>query len=480
MMKKLSIVALLFLCITRVFAQDECPALVEEAIAATGEACVGVVRNQACYGNVSLTATFNPDAGEIQFEESGDIANLTDLQGIALSNLDITESTWGIALMQVQANLPDTLPGQNVTMLLFGDVEVTNAGTLGTGATLTATANTGANIRRTPSTEGTIIGAVIVGDSVEVVGRLEDSSWLQIQMPNGEGTGWVFGELLNVDGDVDTVEIADPGVVQFGPMQAFYFRSGIGDAACAEAPDSGILLQTPEGAGRIVLNVNDATISLGSTAFIEAEPGGDMIINLLEGGATVETEWDVEYVPAGSRVFVPLDDEGHTEQGDYTPEPYNYDDMLKLPLSLLPREIDPSLPVDPEEIEILRATPTPLPTLTPTPTATSSIAMEVWTVTQTVVRDTCAMFSNSTFGVTLVFNEVRTLTTLNWMGFNFPMAEDGVTYYGGYTDSGTGMIYYIALTFQGPTFFTATVDGSTPRGAAASCDASLSWDGRAP
>jgi hypothetical protein len=106
--------------------------------------------------------------------------------------------------------------------------------------------------------------------------------------------------------------------------------------------------------------------------------------------------------------------------------------------------------------------------------------MEVWTVTQTVVRDTCAMFSNSSFGVTMVFNEVRTLTTLNWMGFNFPMAEDGVTYYGGYTDSGTGMNYYIALNFQGPTFFTATVDGSTPRGAAASCDASLMWDGRAP
>jgi uncharacterized protein YraI len=477
MMRKLSIVALLFLFITRVFAQDECPALVEEAIAATGEACTGVVRNQACYGNVSLTATFNPEAGEIQFEEAGDIANIVDLEGIALSGMDVTESTWGIAVMQVQANLPDTLPGQNVTMLLFGDVEVTNAGTL-TGAILTATVNTGANVRRSPGPDGTIIGALIVGDSVQVTGRLEDSSWLQVQYRGS--TGWVFAELLDVEGDVNTLQISEAGVVQFGPMQAFYFRSGIGDAACAEAPDSGVLLQTPEGAGRIVLNVNDATITLGSTAFLQADPGGDMIINLLEGGATVETEWDVEFVPAGSRVFVPLDDEGHTEAGDYTPEPYDYDEMLKLPLSLLPEEIDVAFPLDPEEIEVLRATPTPLPTATPTVTPTSSIAMEVWTVTQTVVRDTCAMFQNSSFGVTMVFNEVRTLTTLNWMGFNFPMFEDGIPYYGSYTDSSTGMSYNIALTFQGPTFFTADVDGSRPSGVTAGCAAYLRWDGRAP
>ena len=29
--------------------------------------------------------------------------------------------------MQLQANLPDTLPGQNVTFLLFGNVEIENA-----------------------------------------------------------------------------------------------------------------------------------------------------------------------------------------------------------------------------------------------------------------------------------------------------------------------------------------------------------------
>lgn len=200
-MRKIAAIFLTLLCFSRVMAQADCPTIVNEAIAATGEACTTVERNQACYGNINLSATFRPNVEPTPFESAGDIAQLVNVDGIALNPLDVEEQTWGIAVLRVQANLPDTLPGQNVTMLLFGDVQVTNTGTLGAGTTLPAIANTGANIRRSPGPEGTIIGSLIRGDSVTVVGRLDDATWLQIQMPDGDGTGWVFGELLDVDGD---------------------------------------------------------------------------------------------------------------------------------------------------------------------------------------------------------------------------------------------------------------------------------------
>ncbi|MFN8373079.1 MAG: SH3 domain-containing protein [Anaerolineae bacterium] len=475
-MRKLVAVVLTLLCISRAAAQADCPAIVSEAIAATGEACTTVDRNQACYGNINLSASFRPNVTATAFEAAGDIAQLVDVAGIALNPLDVEEQTWGIAVLRVQANLPDTLPGQNVTMLLFGDVQVTNTGTLGSGTTLSATANTGANIRRSPSQNGTIIGSLISGDSVNVVGRLDDSSWLQIQMPSGDGTGWVFAELLNVDGDVTTVTISDPSVVQYGPMQAFYLTTGVGEPACSEAPDSGVLVQTPTGGGRIVLNVNDATITLGSTAFLQAEPGGDMVISLVEGGAQVETEWDVEYVPAGARVRVPLRDDGHVEVADFTVEPFNRERMLALPISLLPRAITIPYPLQPEEIEIQRATPTLIPpTITPTP----AIATEGWTVTQTVLRDTCFNSTNSSFGVLLTFDAARTLIGLNWNGMYFPMAPSGLGYVGTYTDSNS-INYNISLVFQGPTFFTADVNFSRPSVVAAGCAGILRWDGRFP
>ena len=42
--------------------------------------------------------------------------------------MNASTGAWGVALMRIQANLPDTLPGQNVTMLIFGDVQIQNAG----------------------------------------------------------------------------------------------------------------------------------------------------------------------------------------------------------------------------------------------------------------------------------------------------------------------------------------------------------------
>src|SRR5690606_24390666 len=35
--------------------------------------------------------------------------------------------TWGVSLLKAQANLPDTLPGQNVTFLLYGGAALDNA-----------------------------------------------------------------------------------------------------------------------------------------------------------------------------------------------------------------------------------------------------------------------------------------------------------------------------------------------------------------
>jgi hypothetical protein len=44
-----------------VLAQGDCPAIVQAALAATHQACAATGGNQACYGNVTLSAV--PQAG---------------------------------------------------------------------------------------------------------------------------------------------------------------------------------------------------------------------------------------------------------------------------------------------------------------------------------------------------------------------------------------------------------------------------------
>ena len=60
-------------------------------------------------------------------------------------------------MLRVQANLPDTAPGQNVTMLLFGDVQLENAVTNPT-TTLDATAANAISVRQKPVNGSAVVG----------------------------------------------------------------------------------------------------------------------------------------------------------------------------------------------------------------------------------------------------------------------------------------------------------------------------------
>ncbi len=106
-----------------------CETLVYDTLEDVQQVCQGVGRNQACLGNLSASAVpaanISPNT-TVSFEAIGDIVNLFDVESFQLSPFNTSNNDWGVALLSVQADIPDSLPGQNVTMLLFGDVSVTN------------------------------------------------------------------------------------------------------------------------------------------------------------------------------------------------------------------------------------------------------------------------------------------------------------------------------------------------------------------
>ena len=100
-----------------------CSAQVRAALDRVSNACRDLGRNEACYGNREIIAEprANVPLDRLTFSSAGDIADLSAFQRISTSPYDQTNDQWGIALLRAQVNLPDTLPGQNVTFLLFGD-----------------------------------------------------------------------------------------------------------------------------------------------------------------------------------------------------------------------------------------------------------------------------------------------------------------------------------------------------------------------
>lgn len=105
--------------------QMTCNDLVSLATTTVGLACNSLGRNQACYGNRLVSVDFAPDSNLV-FNRSGDVVDLLSIRSLSTSPFDESTGDWGVAVIKAQANLPDALPGENVTFLLFGDAALDN------------------------------------------------------------------------------------------------------------------------------------------------------------------------------------------------------------------------------------------------------------------------------------------------------------------------------------------------------------------
>src|SRR5436190_6254210 len=85
-MKRLSLLILGLICfgVVPVLAAD-CPALVQQALAATDRLCHETGKNQACYGNINLSAKPNSNAKSFQFEQPGDRVDISAIKSLQLS-----------------------------------------------------------------------------------------------------------------------------------------------------------------------------------------------------------------------------------------------------------------------------------------------------------------------------------------------------------------------------------------------------------
>jgi LysM repeat protein len=106
---------------------EDCLVVVDTALQAVGDLCGGLDRSAACYGSsiVESTTFFQPRP-EGFFVAPGDRAELLHLREIRPLPLDEIARTFGVAVLNVEAKLPETIPGQAVLFLLMGDARLTN------------------------------------------------------------------------------------------------------------------------------------------------------------------------------------------------------------------------------------------------------------------------------------------------------------------------------------------------------------------
>src|SRR5687767_14375397 len=114
------LVSLLLIAVPVLAQENACPEIVQSALDTAGERCSSTGRNEACYGNVNLQAVPQSGVDNFTFSAPGDIVAVSDIEQLTLSSRVEEAGEWGVALLQLQASLPDSVPGQNVMFVLFG------------------------------------------------------------------------------------------------------------------------------------------------------------------------------------------------------------------------------------------------------------------------------------------------------------------------------------------------------------------------
>lgn len=336
----------------------ECPTLVQTAIDLTQQSCETTQVNEACYGHILLEATSRVAAEEFQFSNPGDVVDVIAIESLQLSALDTFLGQWGVMLMEIEANvqtlLEESATTDDVQLLLFGDAQLTDASQF-----VRMIANTNVRIRSLPSTNGQILGVLNAGDPIIANAQLDDSSWVRVRINTDDDTelGWIAADFVTPQGDLSILPTLTPQeaaesisdlAAEYGPMQAFFFQSGVDDAPCEEAPNSGLLVQTPEGVASVTLWMDEVVIQMDGTGFVQAEPNGDLTVNVLDGAAQVEANGEIRTAVAGTAVSVPLDENLSPAGEPSAPQPIDPNDVQALPLDLLDDEVEvaqaPALP----------------------------------------------------------------------------------------------------------------------------------------
>lgn len=288
---------LLLLSVAIVSAQANCSALLTDALEAVDTNCGTTGRNEACYGYDQVEASFLSDIDGSLFSQPRDVVGVADIATIRTAPLNTATGTWGVAIMNLQANLPNTLPGQTVTFILMGDVEVENAVASedafspSDGIDVLVNIAAGANIRSGPGLNFNVLGGAANNSTLLADGLSEDGEWLRIIYR--ERPAWISLSTI-----VENPLIADLPTLTADlvtPMQAFYLRTGIGQPECADVPDDLLLVQGPDNI-EIELNVNGAEITLGSSGAIRViEIDSELFLEIIvfdgqftAGGQTIQ------------------------------------------------------------------------------------------------------------------------------------------------------------------------------------------------
>lgn len=329
-----------------------CRAFVNRVFADLGINCAGLESNELCYGYGVLDSTFYVDgiplvpsedmgvlveAGDqtslVNSVENSTVENVSGIQFLEPDRPN-EEGEWGIAIANIQANLPAQLDGNGAIFMLFGELTIENAVLPGDVFLLDGILDVevdNASIFTQPPGYPIDSSEIVdtVSGSFEADAISPDGAWVRVfflyDTTYGQSaTAWLQTTDLVDNPDLSALPVL--GADDFAPMQNFYLESSSSLPDCDLVPPNGLLIQGPEDIETDII-VNEVPIRITSTIFLDKLGPRSLRMSVLSGIAQINPgASDAVVVPAGADAVICLTEEldlGIDQQADdrrYDPE----------------------------------------------------------------------------------------------------------------------------------------------------------------
>lgn len=317
-----------------------CRAFANQAFRDLGNNCANLSAGEACYayGNFGeVTATFYSDGvsqvvRESMFNEPSErvsLINPGELETLETLNaeeffLDIDndrddENRWGVALLEVSANLPRQLEQNTAVYILFGGARLENGvlpqDALVLSEVVSVDVNDGSSIYGSPEGLGYSVPDVVVGTAngaLEADGISPDGNWVRVfyryDRDFGErATAWVKVEDLAETERLDTLPVIRSDT--FTTMQKFFLINNFTTPVCEDIPAPGLLVQGP-GELETDFMINNMPVRVTSTAYFRQIAPTRLQVTALSGFTVLFPDTvDEEVIPEGFARTVCLSEE---------------------------------------------------------------------------------------------------------------------------------------------------------------------------
>lgn len=258
--------------------------LVRRALSELDTNCANLDPNSVCYGFAEVSATFSDAFPTAALAAPGDRAELTGLLSLRTSAINLGAGTWGVAVMNVQANVPAALASESAVFLLVGDVEVTNevdpADALLPLNIVPVRLTAMTNVFRTPGAGGQVLGRLAAGTELQADGISPDGTWLRV-MYNRQ-VAWIPRANTNTDAPLEGLPVITRESLT--PMQAFTFRTGGSVPPSLVVPPHVLVVQSPRGVPVDII-ANEVPIRVDGVVFLRTLPDGRFQLIASDGEA---------------------------------------------------------------------------------------------------------------------------------------------------------------------------------------------------